>query len=423
MKGCLRKKTAASGNSYYYVKLRYTDPETGRTKEKLLQTGLSVRGNKRAAEKVMEDYLQEYAYLEEKVEHKEHSMMMTEFIDIYCASLEGKTLARSTTTSYISKSRRIKAYFETHDIPLDELKSTDVDDFCAYCHRAGKRDQKTNRGKPCAQRTVNDYKAQLGRILEKARRDRYIPSNPVREAEHEKKKGDRRGKGDRYPILDSFEIPEFCTFLGTNYPRIYYIAYFAICFGLRREELLGLKWSAIDSKNGCMHIRHTVVRNADGSISRENMVKSAAAFRDLPMSENDFAMLDEISSAKKQLKKFYGNTYQDSDYIFTWDDGRLYDPDYISKQFSKALKQFGRPDLTLHKLRHTFVSHLVNAGCPVGTVQQLAGHEDAETTLNIYNHFLNKSAAQSQKYTTELSALAYSHRKVELAEEEKVAVG
>ncbi len=54
MKGCLRKKTTSGGNTYYYVKLWYKDPETGRTKEKTLKTGLTVRGNKRAAEKMME---------------------------------------------------------------------------------------------------------------------------------------------------------------------------------------------------------------------------------------------------------------------------------------------------------------------------------------------------------------------------------
>ena len=72
----------------------------------------------------------------------------------------------------------------------------------------------------------------MGRILEKARRDKLIDSNPVREAEHEKKTG-KRGIEDRYPILDSDEIPVFLAFVRKNYPRIYYMAYFTICFGLR----------------------------------------------------------------------------------------------------------------------------------------------------------------------------------------------
>ncbi len=246
--------------------------------------------------------------------------------------------------------------------------------------------------------------------MDRARRQRYIPYNPVREAEREPKRSDRRGKEDRFPVLDTFEIPEFLSFVRKNYPRIYYMAYVAICFGLRREELLGLKWGAIDRENRCMHIRHTVVRGTDGLVVRDNAVKSAAAFRDLPLDDNAFRIFDEVKAIQSDNREFFGNTYHDSDYVFTWVDGRLYDPDYVSHKFRTALKQYGRSDLTLHKLRHTFVSHLVSSGCPIGTVQQLAGHEDAQTTMNIYNHFVNRKAAMEQKYTAELSNLAFSHR-------------
>ncbi len=93
---------------------------------------------------------------------------------------------------------------------------------------------------------------------------------------------------------------------------------------------------------------------------------------------------------KKQLedKKFFGKEYQESDYVFRWDDGHTYDPDYISKQFKKAMTAFNRPEITLHKLRHTCASILIDRGWDIKKVQYWLGHTDVKTTLKIYAHYI-----------------------------------
>ncbi len=119
--------------------------------------------------------------------------------------------------------------------------------------------------------------------------------------------------------------------------------------------------------------------------------KTAASLRELTLFPTAVKMLQKIKEEQKTAKQFYGNQYKNTEgYIFTWDDGTRYDPDYISKLFKKAVKKFGKPELSLHKLRHTCGSLLFELGWDLKKVQYWLGHSDAQTTLNIYAHFNKK---------------------------------
>lgn len=89
-----------------------------------------------------------------------------------------------------------------------------------------------------------------------------------------------------------------------------------------------------------------------------------------------------------QQQGFFKGDYKNKDgYVFTWEDGTPYRPDYISSTFKKAATAFGRPEITLHKLRHTCASLLINKGWDVKRLQYWLGQTDTQTTLNIYAHF------------------------------------
>lgn len=64
----------------------------------------------------------------------------------------------------------------------------------------------------------------------------------------------------------------------------------------------------------------------------------------------------KIKQEQEMYSHFFKSDYQNTEgYIFTWEDGRSYDPNYISNLFQRATKEFGRPEITLHKLRHPYV--------------------------------------------------------------------
>ncbi|MCD8217114.1 MAG: tyrosine-type recombinase/integrase [Clostridiales bacterium] len=81
-----------------------------------------------------------------------------------------------------------------------------------------------------------------------------------------------------------------------------------------------------------------------------------------------------------------GKSYQDSGYIFCWEDGRPYTPDYLTKSFKKLVRANDRLDnnLTLHSLRASCVSILIHMGVDIKDVQKWVGHSGIQTTLNIY---------------------------------------
>ena len=91
---------------------------------------------------------------------------------------------------------------------------------------------------------------------------------------------------------------------------------------------------------------------------------------------------------EKQLesKKIFGNTYYDSDYIFKWQDGKLYRPDYVTRSFQRVLKKHKLKVIRLHDLRHSTASILYDKGWELKDIQEWLGHGDIETTGNIYTH-------------------------------------
>ena len=98
------------------------------------------------------------------------------------------------------------------------------------------------------------------------------------------------------------------------------------------------------------------------------------------------SIFDTIKAKQKHNRELFGNSYHESDYIFTWADGRPYAPDYLTKKFRKIIDKTDGLDkrLHLHDLRVSCVSILINNGVNVKDVQKWVGHEDIKTTLEIY---------------------------------------
>ena len=143
--------------------------------------------------------------------------------------------------------------------------------------------------------------------------------------------------------------------------------------------------AAIDYEKKTIRIQHTVVRVK--TTEAKDSTKTVNSFRTLALFPTAEQCLAQVRAEQKENQAFWGNDYQDNGYIFTWENGAPYDPDYVSKLFCKATKAYGRPEITLHKLRHTCASLLINKGWDVKKLQYWLEHSDTSTTLNIYSHF------------------------------------
>ena len=162
------------------------------------------------------------------------------------------------------------------------------------------------------------------------------------------------------------------------------LIYMTLYYGLRRGEVLGLKWSAIDFKNDKIKINHTVVKHT--TIVAKDKTKTEASRREYVLLPEIKAVLLNLKKESQKNKKIFGKTYQNNDYVFTWPDGRLYRPDYITSAFQKVLAKNNFPKMRFHDLRHSCASILYDKGWELKDIQTWLGHADIETTANIYTH-------------------------------------
>lgn len=162
----------------------------------------------------------------------------------------------------------------------------------------------------------------------------------------------------------------------------------ALYLGLRRSEVLGLRWKDVDFDNNVVRIRNTVVKLR--TIIEDEQTKSDASKRDLFLMPALKEYLMWWKSAQDRSKELCGRDYMDVGgevvHVCTWPNGKPIAPDYLTNAFPKFLLRNNLPRITFHELRHTCGSLLINAGRNVKEVQEYLGHEDVSTTLGIYTH-------------------------------------
>ena len=155
--------------------------------------------------------------------------------------------------------------------------------------------------------------------------------------------------------------------------------------GLRRGELLGLKWEDIDLDRGNLRVKRQIAR-IDGEIV-EAPLKTKNAYRTLPLAEDTVDVL-------QQQKKKVGS----SPWVFPSPTGGPISPDSVLHMLHRVLKRAGLPRVRFHNLRHTFATLALQNGVDIKTVSGMLGHFSAGFTLDTYAHVTG--AAQRQAAQT-----------------------
>ena len=296
---------------------------------------------------------------------------MAEYVD-YVLRKKKREVSDTTYSAYFYRAKRIIDYLgdmRIKDVNVTKIESFLDDLFITY---------------QVQPRTVKDIKVFLGYIMEQAVNEGIIPANPVKEVTINKNLAAKYAK-DKNVDDEFFSYEEAQTFLSNiRDHNLYELFYLTLFFGMRREEILGLRWSAIDFKNKTMSINHTVTKGL--TVNRANTTKTASSAREYPLTDEQAEMFEQLRNKEESNRKLFGNEYQDNDYIFKHVDGKPYYPDYPTKLFGKLVKKF--PDLpqgiTFHGLRSSCVSILVHQGMDVKSIQKWVGHADIDTTLRIY---------------------------------------
>lgn len=165
---------------------------------------------------------------------------------------------------------------------------------------------------------------------------------------------------------------------------VYEMYYIELSTGLRRGELLGLKWQDIDMKQGVIRVRRQISR-IDGKIV-EAPLKTKNSYRTVTISPQAVEVL------KSQKEK------TDDEYVFPSPNGGPISPDSVNNMLHRVLDRAGIPRVRFHDMRHTFATLALQNGVDIKTVSGMLGHFSAGFTLDTYAHVTTaaeKEAAQT----------------------------
>lgn len=277
-------------------------------------------------------------------------------------------LQRSTYEAYtVYINVHMIPYFDKLNIDLPNLKPVHIQTYAKYKLKDGRKDGKQG---GLSLVSVKKHISILKQALNEAVLYGYINNNPALYVRLPKRES---GITERTVLLSADDAQKVINaFVGHNlYPAVVMGLY----YGLRRSEVLGLKWSAVDFEHDTIKICHTVVKNI--SIEAKDRTKTAT-------SKRVFQLIPEV---KTMLLELYAKRLPDSEYINVWQDGRLMRPDYVTRGFQRVLKSHNLPKMRFHDLRHSTASILFDKGWSLEDVKNWLGHSDIETTSNIYLHY------------------------------------
>jgi integrase len=166
--------------------------------------------------------------------------------------------------------------------------------------------------------------------------------------------------------------------------RLYALYVVAATLGLRRGELLGLRWADLDLDNGTVTITQTVQR-AGGKLHLQD-TKTEDSESVLPLPDWTWLVLLEHRERQRQERDRLAQIWQDHGLVFPSEVGTPMEPRNLNRHFAALRERAGCPDVRLHDLRHTVVSLLMELGVPPHVVQAIARHADVKITLKIYSH-------------------------------------
>ena len=370
-------------NNIYQVVLNYKDIN-GKRKQKWVSTGLSEKGNnKRIANQKMQEILTNFKENLNIKEETKNDKLFVSYLKEWLISIKN-TIEENTYDSYKVIVNKICDYFQDKNILLNDLKPVEIQKFYNFLY-----------SKELTGNTVLHYHNVIRKALQTALKLDLILSNPADRVERPKKE----------QFIGSFysqaELNTLFTLIKDDPLQI--VIYLTSFYGLRRSEVLGLKWDAFDFDNKTITIKHKAIETRKDNkrvILLKDKTKNQSSYRTLPLVDDIIVVLQEHKKQIDENKKLCGNSYNKKylDYICVDSMGKLFRPEYVTDHFTLIMDKNKDilKKIRFHDLRHSCASLLLAKGIPMKEIQDWLGHSTYSTTANIYAHLekdtKNKSA-------------------------------
>ena len=189
----------------------------------------------------------------------------------------------------------------------------------------------------------------------------------------------------RYEVGRGLSVDQARTLLkASRSDRLHALYVLAIYLGLRRGELLGLRWAGVDLDEEFLQVTHTLQR-VEGEL-RFQPPKTRHSRRTIPLPRPCIEALRAHRLAQGKERLAAGPRWVDENMVFATTVGTPIEPDNLSRSWYVVRRALGDPPPRFHDMRHTCVSLLLAEGAPPHVVQQIVGHSAIDVTMTIYAH-------------------------------------
>lgn len=358
MRGSVKKR----GNNYQYVVDIGRDPFTGKRKQKTQGRFKRKKDAEAALNKVLQE-IEEQGYVEPSKE------IFSSFIESCFTSHYEKRIKETTaskTQSLINKHLIRENPFANK--PLSKITTEDID---AFYNLKIDEDYSSSYIRKMHQVLIQSFNQAV-----KWKRIKY---NPIIDADPPAVKKEE---------MKIWSYDEINTFLKHCKGERHFLSFFlAIYTGMRRGEILGIKWSDIDFKNKTIHVQRSLAY-----IPKKGYIltstKTRKSNRIVPISDLVMNELIKYREQQENWKAQLGELYQHEDFVISTETGSKQDPRNVLRVLKRLITTSGVTQIRFHDFRHTHASILISNGVDVVKVSKRLGHANAKITLETYAHLV-----------------------------------
>ncbi|MDD4211533.1 MAG: tyrosine-type recombinase/integrase, partial [Clostridia bacterium] len=332
---------------------------------------LDKRGNKARAKEIMAKELANFDSWLYEQENPEQTILFADYLENWLENVKNG-LQITTYSAYKAQVKRIAKYFRSKKIKLIELKPYHIQEFYTYSLK-----NKVSDG------NLVKMHVNIRKCLQSAVKSDIILSNPADKIDRPKSKKHKASFFNLEQLKRLFET--------SKYNRYDYIYKMTVLYGLRKSEMVGIRWSAIDFDKNILKIDHSVVEitldNKRISVAKD-VLKNKSSNRVYPLLPFVKDMLLKEKAKQEENKKLYKSGYSKEyeDYLCVNDLGIRISGTYVTRNFNNIQKAAGLHQIRFHDLRHSCASLLLALGMSMKQVQEWLGHSTYQTTADIYSH-------------------------------------
>jgi len=365
MRGHIRKR---SKNSWSIVLDLSRDPATGKRR----QQWVSVKGPKKQAERRLAELLQQ---AETGGFVKPSRLTVGEFLHQWLRDYAATHVRPSTLEGYQGVVKR-HLIPDLGNIALAQLQPQHVQDYYASKLANGRSDGEPGGLSP---RSVSGHHRILRQALSHAVKWGLLARNVVEAVTPP------RFTPKEFRTLDADGVRTLLEAAKTT--DYYSLIYVAVHTGLRRSELLGLRWRDLDLDLLSLSVVQ-VLHRLNGSRLVFMEPKTGKSRRTVALTPSCAIVLRHHGEEQEATRAFLGHTLSDEDLVFSKADGAPLVPDVVSHMFAKIARRAGLKGVRFHDLRHTHATLMLKQGIHPKIVSERLGHANIQMTLDTYSHVL-----------------------------------